>query len=62
MDIEEKGSNLQVSTSLIMQISNFHSQTHPRQSVDYLTPVCLLLFFFFFVLEYLKMSLFGTEF
>ena len=44
MDIEEKGSNLQVSTSLIMQISNFHSQTHPHQSVDYLTPV----FFFFF--------------
>ena len=58
MDIEEKGSNLQVSTSLIMQISNFHSQTHPHQSVYYLTPV----FFFFFVLEYLKMSLFGTEF
>ena len=45
MDIEEKGSNLQVSISLIMQISNFHSQTHLHQSVDYLTPVCLLLFF-----------------
>ena len=44
MDIEEKGSNLQVSTSLIMQISNFHSQTHPRQSVDYLTPVYLFIF------------------
>ena len=46
MDIEDKGSNLQVSISLIMQISNFHSQTHLHQSVDYLTPVCLFVCFF----------------
>ena len=60
MDIEEKGSNLQVSTSLIMQISNcFTHRRPPHQRVDYLTPDLWVCFFF---LEYLKMSLFGTEF
>ena len=59
MDIEETGSNLQVSASLIMQISNSVSLTDPPSPKGRLSDTCS---FFFFVLEYLKMSLFGTKF